>query len=379
MTATCYVRVKNPAGVTVAIIDHWLDLTYRHKQKAVGTLTLRLNGDDDRLSLFELDGQIEVLRSDKANSIDWYCEWSGFYRGTNPDVVGESGAPECTIVAVGYTHLLKRSVIAYAAESVNTVKTGAGETIMKAFVNENLGALATVANSRYVEGSRTGFSVQTDLARGSSWGGEDQALKNLYDAIVAIADATGLVFDIVNLTAGAFEFQVFDSRRGVDRSTYGLNPVTGKNGAGYPPVVFSLGKGNMIRPELVYDRSEEKNCIICTGDGVQNEKLQTVVTDAVLIADSTWNQCEDVSGQATEGTLASLYSEGARVLLEKAPRKLMSFGVLQTQSCLYGKDYWWGDRVTAKFKDFQEDLNLDEVEVQVVSSGKVERIDVVMR
>ena len=72
MAARYKVHLKDQSGILVAIIDDYTNLQIAHRINSVSTYNFQINGDDDCIELFELDGQVEVYRSDPNNGIDWY-------------------------------------------------------------------------------------------------------------------------------------------------------------------------------------------------------------------------------------------------------------------------------------------------------------------
>ena len=70
MVANYQLRLKDDLGNLVALIDDYRTLTFSKIVNEQGSLTLTMNGKDAKVSLFGLDGQLEVWRRDIATGVD---------------------------------------------------------------------------------------------------------------------------------------------------------------------------------------------------------------------------------------------------------------------------------------------------------------------
>ncbi|GAI16624.1 unnamed protein product, partial [marine sediment metagenome] len=81
-------------------------------------------------------------------------------------------------------------------------------------------------------------------------------------------------------------------------------------------------------------------------------------TDAGAIADSPWNRREMFADARNEDTAAALQDKGDRLLEERQAEESFSFDVIQTAACIYGRDYFLGDLVTARYGDIETDKKI---------------------
>lgn len=152
--AAYQVKLKSKAGAWLATFTHenLLKLTTKRAVNGVATHSLTIDAtDDDRCDLFVEDGQVEVWRRPPGQA--WYLEYEGFHRD------GEYGEDDdgkeiFTSTGMGYLALLDRRAIAAYAGTAGSAKSGAAETVIKAFVAEQLGASAPA------DDQVSGFSVQ---------------------------------------------------------------------------------------------------------------------------------------------------------------------------------------------------------------------------
>lgn len=359
------IRLKDVAGVQVALITDWYSLEFRRKVNGVDSCTLEIDGNLDVIDEFVLDGQLEVWRSDLAASpaIPLYLEYEGFHRTEIRHTTIE-GRSTYSSLGLGYDHLLDRRIVLYASGFGRANKQLAGETAIKQYVNENAGPAATSPPRLLSSGVMAGLTIQPDGAAGAIWTGA-RAYRNVLDTLVEIARDSGVDFGVVGTGPATFEFRAQASPWGDDRTTVGLDPATGLNGAGNPPVIFSLEFGNMEAPSYSKDRRAEVNAVIALGQGQEADRVLAERTDVAAIAESTWNRLE-ISKQAnSESTAAGLQSIGDEALAALQAKEVFSFSALQIPSTLYGRDYFLGDLVTARYGTIEQNKKIIGVRITV--------------
>ncbi len=371
MAARYQIQVRDTSGAVTGFLADWVRLKYTRRVNGVGEFLLVIDQTNPNLAAFILDAQVEVRRQDLAASpvIDQYTDFSGFNRTTEYKT---SDADADTFLSVGatYEHLLARRVVAYPVESSGAAKTGAGETVMKAYVDENAGVLATVANGRQRGGAFSGFSVQADAAGGGAWTG-DRAGRRLLDVLREIGDATDVDFEVISTGPATWAFRAQARPIGADRTVTGLDPSSGLNAAGNVPVIFSLQAANMGAPSFSVSRVNEMTVAIVQGQGIHDDRIVAVVTSTAIL-DSPWNDMEANFDANEEDTPAGLAAVGASKLEQLQAREVFAFDVLQQPGTLYGRDYFVGDLVTARYLTFERSVQIAAITVEVI--GGVEQI-----
>ena len=357
MIANYQLRLKDDTGNLVAIIDDWRSLSFSKIVNEVGSLTLTMNGKDAKVALFALDGQLEVWRRDIGTGVDWYIEWEGFLR-TFSHSYDDDGNYEFSAAAVTYNHLLKRRIVGYQAGSTQSVSSGAADDSMKQIVRENLGSLATVANTRVLEGVITGFSVQADSSEAPAFDGQN-SFKNVFELLLEISKATSVDFDVVGVGDGLYEFRTFYPTRGNNLTTVGLDVTTGLNSSGNYPVVFNPLLGNMGSPTYEENRSDEVTFTIIGGQGTETDR-NILVASSPAANDSVLNQIEVYSDSKSSEGNDDLDSDADTILNDKQQKQTFEFTPLMTPTSAYANQYYWGDFVTAQFG------NLDGVNKRVL-------------
>lgn len=363
MAARYQVILRNQAGAQVALLTSWYSLDYVVRLNDIGTYTLEIDGALAVVNDFIVDGQVEIRRRDQDTSpeIDWYTDFRGFQR-TEVLKTDADGRSRFASIGVDPKHLLARRVILFKDTSTEAAKTGPGETVMKSYVNENAGPGAT-APPRLFAGVFPGLTIQADGGAGSTWQG-NKPYRPLFRTVREIADATAVDFDLVFTGAVSLEFQAQAEPLGVDRTTTGIDPATGLNAAGNAPLIFSLDFGNMEEPALTTHRIDEVTAAIILGQGAEDEREVIERTSAAATA-SAFNRIESVRNANQEEDTAALNAVGDAVLQDLQARETFFFGALQIPSTLYGRDYFVGDLVTARYGSIERNLKIVAATIKV--------------
>jgi hypothetical protein len=114
----------------------------------------------------------------------------------------------------------------------------------------------------------------------------------------------------------------------------------------------------MSNPEYSLNRTGEITAVISMGEGLANNRVVALRTSATPLAESPWNQCEAARGASNEYTTAALQSGGDSFLAENQAKESFAFGVMQTRGSLYGREYFFGDLVTARYKGIERNKKI---------------------
>ncbi len=371
--ATRYqVRLLDQAGVQVALLTEWRSLQYTQRVNRVGNYTLIIDGDAPVVDLFVVDGQIEILRRDIAASpsFGWTLDFEAFHR-TEQRSTAENGLSTYRSSGRDYNDLLARRAILHRASTSGADKSGAGETVMKDYVNENAGPGAIAP--RLFNGVTPGLTIQVDGAAGSNWEGA-KSFRPLIETLREIADATTVDFQVVGTGPVLFEFQAQARPIGIDRTNVGIDN-TGLNASGNAPVVFSLEFGNMQSPSYSLIRNPEVTAAIVLGQGVEGSR-EVVQRTSADITDSPLNRVESVRNANEESATDGLDSVGDALLEKLQARETFDFQTMQIPGLLYGRDYFLGDTVTARYKTIERQKQIIGVTVNVTEGTETITVEV---
>jgi hypothetical protein len=349
MAAEYRVDVKSRAGALRAVVTDYLALSYTKSVNAPGLLQLTLAGDHPALAQLELDGQLEIWRRDARQGIAWYRDFTALYRH---EARPYDQQPLFQTTCPGALSLLGRRHVLYPAGTADrsAFARQRAETILKTLVAYNAGANATVANGRLRDGAIAGLSVAADAAGGSvqDW---NCAYDNLLATCQDLAKVAGGDIDLVPVATG-WEFRFHAGQLGTDRTA---------------SVVFALQYGNLAKPQYTYDRREEKTVAIVGGQGEGSERQIVVREGPDYAADNDIETFVDGRNDAEADALAT---SGDRRLAEARAVQQFSFEVLQTEACLYGRDYVLGDLVTARYGTIQATRKIQSVTITHGEQGE---------
>jgi len=320
------IDLYNEAGAHVQIIDTHAELgapefSFVSEVNGVGAFAMTMDAKAPKLADVEQDGQVEFWWRDDEYSIDWRKEFEGFMRAKHHNYSAEKGH-QVTITGYSYNDLLRRAIVDAAAGSAAANKDGVAETVIKAYVNENIGPGAGAR-------ARSGLTIEADGANGNSdhW---TEPSKNLLDVCQRIARIGGGDFAIVGNGTAAFQFKWYDGQYGTDRRS---------------TVIFSIERGNL--DNVQWDEwGDDTNAVMILGQGRQDDRYRTWYTDATRIAETTWNRheaardCRDVADTDVYQSRADEWLEEGR------PKQNVQLEVVQLPGCAYGKHYFLGDLVT---------------------------------
>ncbi len=374
MAARYEVRVYDTLGALQAVITEWRVLTYSSRVNNIGNYNLEMDGDSPFVDLFAIDGRVEIRRRDIDASpvIDWNVDFAGLHR-VESRRYNEEGLSIFNSSGASYEHLLNRRGIAFRKASAGASKSGVGETVMKDYVRENAGVGAT-APPRLFDGVTPSFTVEADLANGTTWEGE-RSFRNLLEVLRDISKVTAIDFEVVSTGVVAYEFRGRPFPLGADRTTVGLDSTTGLNAAGNAPVVFSLDFGNMQRPDYTLNRTNEATAVIVLGQGIEGDR-EIIQRTSAAIGVSPLNRFENFQDGSQNEAAAALQDIGDAALEKLQARETFNFQTVQIPGLLYGRDYFIGDTVTARFKDIERNKQILGVTIGV-AEGR-EDIDVIL-
>lgn len=342
--ARIQIFLYNTSGGLVAIFDDWNTLDLQRRVNTFDTMTFTLDGADPRIELFEVDSILEVRR--RVSGSEWYLEATLFHI-TGEQQITEGSRTLFTSYSRGLIELIRRRKLLYYANTAYTLKGGPGETIIKAYVNENAGPAALMP-PRLADGRTLGLTIQPDAHRGLEWAGQ-RSWQGLLDTIQEISELTDVDFDIVRTDAQAFEFRCFYPQLGTDRTA---------------TLTFSPTLGNMLNPTYTLSRTEEITRIIVLGPGSETDR-HVVVREAGTITDSPWRVIEETYDARKETDILALQAAGDAQLTKLQAQESFTFEVLQTTSAQYGRDYFLGDRVSAGFGNLSTTKKITAVSINM--------------
>lgn len=359
--------LHHATGQILASLADFVSLDYTRIVNDVGTFTLELPGTFD-LRLAQEDTRLAVFRK-PANGTR-KLEFVGLVRRRQKS--SASGVMRYVLRGPDLNDLLRRRIIAYAAASAEADKAATyADDMIKAFVRENLGALATVAArdlSAYEFSVEADHSVGTSVTKAAAW-------RNLLTVIKEVAEAscttpaTAVYFGITPLDIGwPCEFRTKILCWGDDHRYAG---------AGTKPVIFSLELGNLNNAAREVDYLNEIDYVYAGGQGQEAARVIQEASDAARIGMSPFNRCEKFVNSSYTDDATQVMSQANSEVRNGLPKLAFSGTLQDTQQQVYGRDYGFGDYVTAQFDGETIDCRIDRVTVRV--DGDKEDVQITLK
>lgn len=338
-----FIILRDVNGNIVALFDHWIGLSWRLAINEVTEGILILGGTDARILLFEEDYRIEVFRSVPGANLTWYEEFAMLVDGFSFSK-GENGEKQFNVELVELNDFARRRVVAYKAGTLGSDKSGAADTVMQEYADENLGTNATVAHGRLIDGVTPNMAVGGANGKGKYWQGSASG-QPLINVLQEIAKFSSVDFAVVKTGNDNWRFTVFPNMLGSDRTNANMDANTGFNGAGNAPVYFSVPFGTVAIQVYRKSRRNEANTIIVWGKGERSTQKVIISTNDASRAITKYNKRElSASGGSAEYEY-QLRDIGDGELEVNIYEETFEMIPLQQVSQLYGKHYFIGDRI----------------------------------
>lgn len=344
-------RVYNHSGQLQHIFSTWINLEYNLKTNEINDLTLTIPYTAQIYDTLKLDYLIELRRNGITE--DW------FFIRTPQRKLLTTGVYQLIIYARGLNDLLDRRSVLYFAGTARTSKRGPADDVMKDFVRENAGSLATIAWGRLRSGVLPNFNVSPNTSQAAVWEGS-HAYKALLPTLRDIGQSVTPNIDFAvtyDRATQQFTFMTYYGQLGRDLS----NDVT-----------FAPELGNANEIDYTLSRTEEANAVIILGQG-QGDQRNIVLLENLARYDSPWNDRESLQDARNEETVDALYALARTRLQEVSAQSTITFRPLVNSQTDYGTVIRLGDRVTLRFLETRTIKKLTQVHI-TVSEGK-ENID----
>lgn len=370
MTVTHEVRIYNAAGTLQYILTDYLALEYINEVNNTGICSLVISERSQAFNQLALDWQIEVYRTridDGVVTIAPYVDFGGLMRGQSLQT-DENGLTIQTYVFLGWNDLLRRSIVAYydnVTDRSSYTSKKASE-IAESIVTYNCTSAGTTGDGRYRNVPTWGsyLTVGSLLPTFGNTIDFDCARENVLDALRRVAELGGIDFAVQHTAAGgrSWTFSAL-TLLGTDRST------------GSARVLFALEYGNMRMPTMIYDRVEAKTVAIVSGQWTSNQRVTVTRTGSQYDASVNSYEFADDAGQINR--VAALEKFGDARLREMRAKREFQFNVAQTPGLLYGRDYFLGDKVAARYYGTDYVRKVTQIRISVVA-GDEEQVDVTL-
>ena len=361
---------KNASG---EIVNVWRDqdfisLEYARSANNVGSMTLTIPDEQYEPDIFQRDYRAEVWRS--VDGEPSYLETGTFWLLRSAIKIWDERYRISWQLQFEDTNgILARRIVAYTRETSFADKTieelGAMNTdlyadnMMKAYMSDNYGSTATNTDrdlSAYL-------TIEAKTTQGPLIE-KQAAFREVISVLQEItndseANGTTLFFELDGDEDGQLTFVTRINYLNIDHSV-----------DGYSAVMFGPSFNNLVDINLIFDYSEEANAAVVGGFGNGAARIVETVTDDSRIRLSPYNRVETFHDCRDFDVVTVLQEEGNTKLNQLTPKVRLSGNALDTPSTRYGRDYQYGDLVTAIVDTYQIDCHVSAIRVQVAGGNE---------
>ena len=335
--------------------DDFLSISWEHKRNQPGAFACELVGETATHERFVKHYQVLIERNWGNEPGDWYEEFSGFFLGYTErwptDTVDKHF---WTALGLSPEWLADQPLLQPVANTGNSQfafydlwwNHGAADDTAKLMFAESAVSPATVIiDSTTIDRTFTNVTVEGDEGEGV-WSCYEGSWVRCLDAIVDSIGEDGTKGNCdfrIERVSGGYQFNTYSPYFGTDRRR--------GNDAGNKPTIFSFDNGNMKNPERQVLWAD---AVTAAYGGWQGGEMQRTIyyqENATALAETPYARREgfyDVrevpQGDTVDGILQ-------QKLIDDGEKELVSAEILQTDACLYGRDWWYGDLVTLDLPD----------------------------
>lgn len=350
-------------GTRKGVIQAFNSLEYIKTQNAIGSLVMNIPRGLMQYDQFSVGDIFEVWR-EKGGVLELQNETAYFLQDWEFWADGD-GAEYIRLYATDANWLLDTAIVWAYAGSAAASKTDYPDDMMKAIVEEQLGATSAIA-------SRTKLTCAPDLSAGGASITKSFAYRNVLDVVTDIAEqaaeaGVNLYFDVVRTAPGTFEFRTYTGQRGQDHGRSSGDPrLVGKQ------------YGNLSQASFGEYHADERNIVLVAGQGEEAARTLVTRTNTSRMNASKWNRREYFKDSRDEETTAALESDGDAALEEFAPKQVLTGTLHDTPGMQFGIHYQFGDILSAEAFGYFVDCHVRSVRVKV-DQDNGEQIDVRLR
>jgi len=324
--------------------DDFLSITWEHKRNQPGAYRCELVAETATKDRFLKHYQILIERNWGNAPGDWYEEYAGFHLGNHEWWVNSDQIDEHYWASIGLSPewLVDQPLLQPVANTGNANwayydlwwNHGFADDVIKSMVGESMVSPADT------DRDFTNVALQGNAGAGvwscyeGSW---IRLLDAITDAIGETGDKGGCDFRVERVVGG-YEFKTYAPFFGTDRRR--------GNPDGNKPTVFSFENGNMRNPDYKEIWAEEVTAAYGLWQGGGMERSIYTRTNAVALAESPYSRREgayDLRDVSQPDQIDAILDQA---LIDDGLQTFVTAEILQTDACLYGRDWWFGDLVT---------------------------------
>lgn len=338
-------------------------LRYEIRLNDVGVMALTLPYTLANWQLFTKDRFIDIMRERPDGSL--VVEATYFARSR--ERFADEQRERMVVGGLHVNHLLERRFIDPEDDSVQpnggyATKAGEAGGVIRAYIREQAGDLASSARGF----PKFTVPIETDVGTGV---GANLRYFNLLLEMQKLANIGGVDFEITHTGGGNLLCTV--GVLGTDR-TVTTNRVP-------PFTILTPKRGNLADPKLVIDSSDEKTFFYALGDGARADRLIVKYT-TLRVGDTPYNRIEqkvDARVNNKKNAAFQMLMAAVKVANDSVEERKLKVDFLSDAPGLrYREDWFFGDKVTVQWGDFDEDMRISVLTFTLTSTGEELEVEI---
>lgn len=353
------VRLADGQGRT--LLDNILNGTFQRVDNGIARFSAGFPASFDT-SLIRADRMIQVWRAPEGGTLSlfrtYFIRWWQFAR------IGSRLA--INLAGPDVNDLLRRRVVVNYEDTFYSERIDQADDLMKFIVTNNY--VTDNSDPAATFGSRilADFTVQPDAAAGPILY-KSFPFSRVIDVIQQMQrdsrDATPEIF-----------WQIKETDVSTNTLKLQFQTKTGQPGADRTAVVFDEARGNMTAATETNDWMDEENYIYGGGQGVNEFRVVEQVYNATRHDNSRYGRSEGFAYASPSASISVAQSSARSRLIKHRNLRIFTAQAVDTEGTIFGRDWNWGDRVTARFLGREGEAIVRRLILTIDGSGK-ETID----
>ena len=331
--------------------DDFQSISWEHKRNQPGAYACELVGEAATKDSFKKHYQVLIQRNWGTAPGDWYDEYAGFHLGyLEKWPTDEVDAHYWTSLGLSPEWLIDQPLLQPVVNVGNPNwpyydlwwNHGYADDVVKSMVSESL-VSPEVCPVSGADRAFTQVTVEGDEGEGV-WSCFEGSWVRLLDAVTDAVGEDGTKGDCdfrVERVSGGYEFKTYSPFFGTDR----------RRGHCNRPTVFSFQNGNIKNPEKQVLWATAVTAAYGGWQGGGMERGIYYAENADALAETPYSRREgfyDIRDVSQSDVILGMLDQK---LIDDGETETVSAEILQTDACLYGRDWWFGDLVTLDLPD----------------------------
>jgi hypothetical protein len=344
------IEVRDPSNAKVGqfIASDLVGARFILRFNSVGTWSMRLPQGNRLGELLRLAGYGVIVTGPDNTVIFSGPTLSAALEQTSTNVDGDwtiTGASDEIILSERLAYPTPSTADVTAQTDSHDVRSGAAETVMKAYVSANIGPTAPTIRKI------SNLTIQADAGLGSTVSGNAR-FQTLQDTLYGLAQTGGIGYALEQ-SGSNLEFQVYVP---TDRSA---------------TIRMDMDNNKLSRANYSYSSAKLTRAIMGGGGEAADREFLEVTTTASEEAEEEWSRRIEVFKDSRNSDNTGQLTQSGEELLVDDGKTIVQMSVTPSDdfSMRFGRDWYLGDKVTVVINDLEASAVVTEVGISISFDG----------